>query len=92
MDVKKHDLFKIKSHEFMNYLLRVCDDRFYIARVENYFEIDLTHYLDADLIISAFDNWSFEYLGEDMPIPDNEILAFEDEIDIPSVFLTVVSH
>jgi len=84
---KKNDVITIKSHEFMNYLLRVCDDRFYIRRVENYFDIDLTEYLDADSIINAFESWKFTYLGEDTEFHDDQLLNFEDEIDIYVEFL-----
>lgn len=83
----KNAMITLKSHEFMNYLLRVCDDRFYIRKIENYFDIDLTEYLDATSIIGAFDGWKFQYLGDDMEVDDEELLNFEDEIDIYVKFL-----
>jgi len=91
MIYKSDSEIKLKSHEFLSYLLNEGNDSFYIKQIENYFDIDLTEYLNADQIINAFDDWKF-IADSDITI-DSEFVTFDngyDEIVLPVKFLYVL--
>lgn len=83
---------RLKSREFLSYLLNEGNDRFYIRQIENYFDIDLTEYLNSDQIINAFNEWKF-ITDVDINM-DSDIVTLDDgcdEIFIPAKFLYMVN-